>query len=253
MTHICVGNLNIIGSDNGMSPGRRQAIIWISAWTLLIVPLGTNFNEISIEIHTFSFKKIHLKLSSAKWQQFCLRLNVLIWKLTTHKLDKCVTWTYINYTVPNNKYARNVSLTSEDIELTTKVDIIFCVLIISNISSIKMAVQQLRIHCFFDVWLLVTANWTSILRSHYSDIIMGAMASQITSLAIVLLNGLCRSKKTSKVRVTGLCEGNSPCTGEFLAQSASNAENVSIWWRHHMWLSCSVLTTHWGLDKEVAI
>ena len=42
-----------------------------------------------------------------------------------------------------------------------------------------------------------------------------------------------RSKKTSKLRVTGLCEGNSPVTGEFPAQRTSNAENVSIWWRHH--------------------
>ena len=50
-----------------------------------------------------------------------------------------------------------------------------------------------------------------------------------------LLNRLCRrrSKKTSKPRVTGLCAGNSPETGEFPAQMASNAENVSIWWRHH--------------------
>ena len=42
-----------------------------------------------------------------------------------------------------------------------------------------------------------------------------------------------RSKKTSKLRVTGLCEGNSPVTGEFPAQRASNAENLPIWWRHH--------------------
>ena len=42
-----------------------------------------------------------------------------------------------------------------------------------------------------------------------------------------------RSKKTSNLRVTGLCAGNSPETGEFPAQMASNAENVSIWWRHH--------------------
>ena len=42
-----------------------------------------------------------------------------------------------------------------------------------------------------------------------------------------------RSKKTSKLRVTGLCAGNSPVSGEFPAQKASNAENVSIWWRHH--------------------
>ena len=50
-----------------------------------------------------------------------------------------------------------------------------------------------------------------------------------------LLNRLfkCRSKKTSKLRVTGLCEGKSPETGEFAAQRACNAENVSIWWRHH--------------------
>ena len=50
-----------------------------------------------------------------------------------------------------------------------------------------------------------------------------------------LLNRLFRrrSKKTSKLRVTGLCAGNSPGTGEFPAQMASNAENVSIWWRHH--------------------
>ena len=49
------------------------------------------------------------------------------------------------------------------------------------------------------------------------------------------LNGLFRrrSNKTSKLRVTGLCAGNSPVTGEFPAQMASNAENVSIWWRHH--------------------
>ena len=50
-----------------------------------------------------------------------------------------------------------------------------------------------------------------------------------------LLNRLFRrrSKKTSKLRVTGLCAGNSPMTGEFPAQRASNAENVPIWWRHH--------------------
>ena len=48
-----------------------------------------------------------------------------------------------------------------------------------------------------------------------------------------LLNRLFRSKKTSKLRVTGLCVGNSPGTGEFPAQMASYTENVSIWWRHH--------------------
>ena len=65
---------------------------------------------------------------------------------------------------------------------------------------------------------------------------MDAMASQITSLTICLLNRLFRrrSKKTSKLRVTGLCAGKSLGTGEFPPQVASNAENVSIWWRHHV-------------------
>ena len=50
VTHICVNKLTIIGSDNGLLPGQRQAIIWTNAGILLIGPLGTNFSEISIEI-----------------------------------------------------------------------------------------------------------------------------------------------------------------------------------------------------------
>ena len=77
MKHICVSKLTIIGSDNGLSPGRRQAIIWTNARILLIGTLGTNFNEILSEIDTFSFKKMYLKISSAKWRPFCLGLNQL--------------------------------------------------------------------------------------------------------------------------------------------------------------------------------
>ena len=77
VTHICVRKLTIIGSDNVLSPGRRQAIIWTNAGILLIGPLGTNFSEILIEIQTFSMKKMHLKMSSAKRWPFSLVLNVL--------------------------------------------------------------------------------------------------------------------------------------------------------------------------------
>ena len=77
VTHMCVRILTIIGSDNGLSPGRRQAIIWTNAVILLIRPLGTYFSEILSEIHAFSFKKMHLKMSPAKWHPFCLGLNVL--------------------------------------------------------------------------------------------------------------------------------------------------------------------------------
>ena len=84
VTHICVGNLTIIGSDNGLSPGRRQAITWTNVGILLIGPLGTNFSEMLIEIHAFSFRKIHLKMSSGKWRPFCLGLNVLIGSALRH-------------------------------------------------------------------------------------------------------------------------------------------------------------------------
>ena len=86
MMHICVGKLTISGSDNGLSPGRRQAIIWTNAGILLIGLLGTNFSEILIEICIFSFRKMHLKMSSGKWLPFCLGLNVL----TTNNGSLCV-------------------------------------------------------------------------------------------------------------------------------------------------------------------
>ena len=64
---------------------------------------------------------------------------------------------------------------------------------------------------------------------------MGAIASRITSLKIVYSTLYSdEDYKTPKLRVTGLCAGNSAGTGEFHAQMASNAENVSIWWRHHV-------------------
>ena len=87
VTHICVGKLTIIASDNGLSPGPRQTIIWTNAAKLLIGPLRTNFNEILIEIHTFSFKKMHLKMSSAKWRPFCLGLNITHHMHTEYKIS----------------------------------------------------------------------------------------------------------------------------------------------------------------------
>ena len=71
-----------------------------------------------------------------------------------------------------------------------------------------------------------------------------------------LLNDLLRriSKKTTKLRVTGLCSGNSPVTGEFPAQRASNAENVSIWWHYHVYALhvWDVTCTPWGLRSPAS-
>ena len=65
VTHIFVGDVTITGSDNGLSPGRLQAIIWTNAGVIF-------------EIRKFSFKKMHMKISSVERQPFCLGLNVLM-------------------------------------------------------------------------------------------------------------------------------------------------------------------------------
>ena len=84
MTHICDGKLTNNGSDNGLSPGRRQAIIWTKAgiiWTnagiLLIGPLGTNFSEIGIKnilIEENPFENVVCKkaaiLSRPQWVKY---------------------------------------------------------------------------------------------------------------------------------------------------------------------------------------
>ena len=93
VTHICVSKLTIIGSDNGLSPGRCQAIIWTNAGLLLIGPLGINISEILIEILTFSFKKMRLKVSFVKWRPFCLGLNVLkIASIHSMANDLVIAW-----------------------------------------------------------------------------------------------------------------------------------------------------------------
>ena len=77
VTRVCVAKLTIIQSDNGLSPGRRQAFIWTIAGILLIGPLGTNFSEIVIESPTLSWKKNTFKVSSAKCCPLRLGLNML--------------------------------------------------------------------------------------------------------------------------------------------------------------------------------
>ena len=77
MTHICVGKLTIIGSDNGLSPGRRQAIIWTIAGILLIGPLWTDFIEILIRIQTFSFQENAFENGICEMASICLGLYVL--------------------------------------------------------------------------------------------------------------------------------------------------------------------------------
>ena len=120
VTYICVDNLTIIGSDNGLAPGRRQAIIRTNAGILLFGPLGKNFNEFLIEILTFSFKKMCLKVLSAKWRPYCLGLNVIyarpwIWwsvhmNLLTGKLIAFAN----NHCVENDCHILFITLTARE-------------------------------------------------------------------------------------------------------------------------------------------
>ena len=106
------------------------------------------------------------------------------------------------------------------------------ILIVNCPLEININFEQNQINFWKHAFETVVSTVLSIL--HYNDVIMGMMASKITSLTILysIVYSRCRSKKTSKLRVTGLCEGTSPVTGEFPAQRASNVENVSIWWHH---------------------
>ena len=98
--HIYVNNLTIVCSGNGLPPGRRQPIIWTNAGLLLIEPLGTNFSEILIEIYTFSFKKMHLKMSG-KCRPFHLGPNVLkdLGKIEQNQGTHCFTVSQSKYKI----------------------------------------------------------------------------------------------------------------------------------------------------------
>ena len=120
VTHICISELATIGSDNGLSPGRRQDIIRTNAGILLIGYLVTNFREIVIEIHTF-WRKLHFKMSSAKRQPFCIGLRsylafrhmASLWHNELNSnLTKCL-W--------RTKHTHSINLTSDHLDLSHRV------------------------------------------------------------------------------------------------------------------------------------
>ena len=109
--HIPVSKLTIISSECGLSPDRRQAIIWTNAGILLSGPLGRNFSEILIEIHIFSFKKMHLKMSSGKWRPFYIGFNVLsqtVLKLQRSSWLKCI-WDFLQPLTVQHQWVCNSS------------------------------------------------------------------------------------------------------------------------------------------------
>ena len=91
---ICVSKLTITGSVNGLSRGRRRAIIWTSAGMLLIWPPRTNF--IDFLLSKSFIHEMHLNMSSAEWWPFCLDLNMLILRRTMTARDRecTILWLY---------------------------------------------------------------------------------------------------------------------------------------------------------------
>ena len=156
MTHICVCRLTITGSDNGLTPGRRQAIIWTNAGILLIGPLGTNVSENFIEFAAFSFTKMRFKLSSAKWRPFCLRLNV------SKSLFPMWRFRVRDY----NHVCREANKANGHID------------------------QQLSVEPYFDLADDRHHSWTRRKLYHYIVVIISVMASQITGVSVVFTQPL---------------------------------------------------------------
>ena len=171
MTHICVGKLTIIGSDNGLSPERRQAIIWTNAGIVLIGPLGTNFSEILIEIQTFSLKKIRLKMSSAKCCSFRLGLNVLIWFFS--QMYQLQPWPAVLPSTKHFIYVFNVNTISY---------LLLCILFV-----VVLAVT----YCYITIDITEYSE-----RSYIHDWFNFATGKHLSSLESIRLNSPCMVRST---------------------------------------------------------
>ena len=216
VTHIYDANLTIFGLDNGLSPGRRQAIIWTTAGILLMDPWEQT--SVKVKILTFSLKKTHLKVSSVEWQPFCLGFNVLMkgiqypFKGSPVKMLPAIDcfniwqhgqckWLWLYWICSSQ--AGNTSV---------------------NVENNK---TKLRKHVFFHMVFLcllitVMSHWA---RWHLKPLASDCLPNHLFR---------CTLTKTSNLCITGLCEGNPPATGRFPSQRASNTENVSVRWHQHV-------------------
>ena len=198
--------------------------------------LGTNFSENRIGILSFSFKKMHLKLPSVKAVAILSRGLGGRWVIWRCRLSKCSGAVLLPIC--------HFKLISTHIKQTQDISFIVDILF-TTMHRTRLCTQHVIQH----ITEIINKQHPcpcpkpgDIGSAHYNDVIMSAR--RLKSPA----SRLWRSKKTSKLRVTGLCAGNSPVTGEFPTQRASNAEKVSIWWRHHgQWRWASVTDDLWLL------
>ena len=220
VTHICVSKQTSIGSDNGLSPGRRQAIIWTNAGILLIWPLGTNFSEIPIEIHILSFKKMHLKMSSGKWRPFCLGLNGL-------NIYTCFALT-CNWLITHLGLIHLSQLHTGDlVSFLSRFMVLSSLHVMVMITNICFQLCKcmaglspshlLRNHIYQKWWrgfeavrflkIFTSPSWHFSLQRRHNE--RGNVSNHQRLHCLLNCWFRHRSKKTSKLRVIVLCAGNS--------------------------------------------
>ena len=175
-----------IGSDNGLSPIQRQAIIQTNAGFLSIRPLGTNLYDILIKIQKFSFTKMHLKVSSARWRPFCHRgdeLTSRITSLTPCYLIPCVFGACKCFTKNNQPFVMKTSSNGS----------IFCVTgrLCGEFTSRRWIPLTRPVTWSFDVSLICTwiSGWVnnceaSDLRCHHTHYDVTTMVAQRPYIAI---------------------------------------------------------------------
>ena len=168
VAHIFVNKLAIIGSDNGSSPGRCEVIIWTNAEILLNQSLETNFSEIWSKIQTFSFKKMLLKTSSAKWRPSCLGLSVL--RIDIYGLN--------NYT--HLPLSSSVRAFSQIITISLKFVMCHKHKLVAN----EMAMISRKKYSYPIAKILIF--WLILAFIHITGIFRSSRSSQVAPLAVVV-------------------------------------------------------------------
>ena len=116
--HICVCKLTIIGSDNGLLPGRRQAIIWTNVGIFLIATLGTNFSEILGEIYTYTLKKCIWKCHLQNGDNFVSASMCWMqqhWKCSSKSNNRFENYTFkIKATFPSGQWVKKTKLINSE-------------------------------------------------------------------------------------------------------------------------------------------
>ena len=181
-THICVGNLTIIGSDNGLSPDRRQVIIWTNAGIFLTGTLGTNFSEFLIEILTFSYKDMHLKMSSGKWRPFCPGLNVLSHMPCPSYCCLCLPDDFFSFEIQKVCFDRSV----QDWNISSALANIYCTLGLTH--RFGLLWYQSSAGHWESLLTLVEAEWRIYASSKSTTIVSDNGLSLIGSQAIIWTN-----------------------------------------------------------------